>query len=223
MSKPIYAYFDKYKTSDAFALLEMLPYIEATDSADALVLKSSLVRPHKGGTRRSTYKISDDPTAIKFLEIQTPASSELDPWKYLAECLNSTMIGDDDRKSRAIDLLDGVCLSVKHALHPRKLDMLHLRPASRHKPMAAIVSCEGLQAEWIAEDDHPWVQYHYQPIVPETSFDKNGRSMRVWLHNVSADHCLPQNLDPVEHMRLLSNMPKAAPVTINEEDWNVIF
>lgn len=224
MSKPLFSYFDKYRDEDADLLMSLVPYLESVKSSEVR-LNTPLQYTAMRIVERHCYRIPKMLTnGIDILEIELPKGSPLDPLEYLTECLKAVPeAGAAGMPARSIERLDGIALAVKHALGPRKIDSLYLRPASRHKPLAALISSMGKQAEWIAQDDHPWVEYHYQPIVPELNIHQDRQTVLATIRNVGAEHTPPVLSNPMEDMRLLALLPKADPIIIKEEDWDFIF
>lgn len=223
MSKPLFSYFDKYRDEDADLLMSLVPYLESVKSSEVR-LNTPLQYTAMNSVERHCFRIPKMENGVDILEIDIPRSSKLAPLEYLTECLKAVPnAAESDIPRRSIERLDGIALAIKHSLSSIKIDTLHIRPASRYKPLAAMISANGKQVEWIAEDDHPWVEFHYQPIVPELSIHHDRKTILATVRNVSAEHVLPSQNDPVEDMRLLALLPKADPIIIKEEDWDFIF
>ena len=223
MTKPLFAYFDKYRDEDAELLMSLVPYLESVKSSEVR-LNTPLQYTSMTSVERHCFRIPEMESGIDILEIDIPRGSTLAPLEYLTECLKAVPEADEaDMPRRSIERLDGIALAIKHALGPAKIGTLYMRPASRHKPLAAMISSAGKQVEWIAKDDHPWVEFHFQPIVPELRIHQDRKSLLATVRNVSASHVLPSQSDPMEDMRLLALLPKADPIIINEEDWDFIF
>lgn len=239
MSKPLFSYFDKYRDEDADLLMSLVPYLESVKSSEVR-LNTPLQYTAMNSVERHCFRIPKMENGVEILEIDIPRGSRLDPLdileidiprssklaplEYLTECLKAVPnAAEYEIPRRSIERLDGIALAIKHSLSSTKIDTLHIRPASRYKPLAAMISANGKQVEWIAEDDHPWVEFHYQPIVPELSIHHDRKTILATVRNVSAEHVLPSQNDPVEDMRLLALLPKADPIIIKEEDWDFIF
>lgn len=223
MTKPIFSYFEESSQDDIDLLLQLLPYLE--DEARWTERKN----PRLAGTYvpvkyRYTFNAPPSIKHYNTIEIDIPKDSGLDPIKYLVECLHALPNSKEhEMQGRSIDRLDGISLSVIHALPGRNLQTVYLRPASRHEPLAVFISDADTQTKWIANDDHPWVEFHYQPIRVRLARNSRLGRLRITLNSLEANHILSRDKNPVESMRKLSLLPKAPPIVINDEDWDYIF
>ena len=226
MKKPLIAYFDRYKEGVDQILLSLLEKME--QNPEAVVESGPPIETvwNSASAIHQVFRLDPSISDIPTLDIVVPRDSPVDPLPYLLECLRASIAFSQDCDaftSRSIDRLDGVCTALSQSVLPRQVENIYLRAASRHRPMAALISAGGEQIEWIAPADHPWIDFHYQTIKPEITFHTGQKILRVDLLATENRHVPSQNRDPINDMRVLALLPEAPPIIIQEDEWDSIF